>query len=217
MRQTAPLVITFLLGALFVLEYFVPHHAVHDLVALLQEWGSVLASAAFILGAINVVQVNAPKIVRRERDWPYKVVLLASAFAMLVIGFVEGKDGKAFLYLYEYVFAPCNATMFALLAFFIASAAFRAFRARNVEAMLMLGTAVVIMLTVVPTGQILASILPARMGASLSTVPDAIRDWILDYANNSGRRAILIGAALGAVATGLRVILGLERSHLGGD
>ncbi len=217
MKRVLPLVITFLLGTLFVLEFFLPHHAVHELVALLQEWGTVLAATAFILGAINVVQVNVPKVVRRERDWPYKIVLLASAAGMIVLGFVEGKEGKTFLWVYEYVFAPCNSTMFALLAFFIASAAFRAFRARNVEALLMLVTALIVMLTVVPFGSIAATFLPASWGETLTTGPDFVRDWILDYANNSGRRAILIGAALGAVATGLRVILGLERSHLGGD
>jgi nucleoside permease NupC len=95
--------------------------------------------------------------------------------------------------------------MFSLLAFFIASAAFRAFRARNVEATLMLATSIVVMLGVIPVGEWIHEGMPE------------LKDWILNYANNAGRRAILIGAALGAVATGLRVILGIERSHLGSD
>jgi hypothetical protein len=95
--------------------------------------------------------------------------------------------------------------MFALLAFFIASAAFRAFRARNVEAALLLGSAILIMLGRVPLGRAISGWLPW------------ISDWIIDIPNNAGRRAIMMGAALGAIATSLRVILGLERSHLGRD
>jgi hypothetical protein len=216
-KQTLPLVITFVLGFLFVVEFFIPAHGIHEVTLLLQEWGSVITAFAFILGGINMMQANLPKIWRREQDWIYKIVLVGSALVMLGFGLYEGQEGRAFLYLYNNVFAPCNSTMFALLAFFITSAAFRAFRARNLEALLMLATAVVVMLCVVPLGELFALAFPTRMQASIAEIPSNVKDWILDYANNAGRRAIMIGAALGAVATGLRVILGLERSHLGGD
>lgn len=206
MRTTIPLVITFVLGVFFVAEFFIPHAAIHGTVSLLQEWGAVLAATAFILGGVNVIQVNIPKIARRDKDWGYKVVLIGSALFMIVAGAINRQEGGAYAYVYTYVYAPASATMFALLSFFIASAAFRAFRARNAEATLMLVAAIVVMLGVIPLGEwIHPTFLPL------------LKDWILDYANNAGRRAILIGAALGAVATGLRVILGLERSHLGSD
>jgi hypothetical protein len=119
------------------------------------------------------------------------------------LGMQWGTSGRVYTWLYDHVFVPCDATMFALLAFFIASAAFRAFRARNVEAALLLAAAIVVMVGRVPIGRALSSFMPQ------------ISDWIIDVPNNAGRRAIMIGAALGAIATGLRVILGLERSHLG--
>ena len=58
------------------------------------------------------------------------------------------------------------------------------------------------------------------IGAALPLIGDdmpKITDWLLGVPNVAARRAIFIGAALGAVATGLRVILGIERSHLGSD
>jgi len=113
--------------------------------------------------------------------------------------------GRVFVWLYDHVFFPCNATMFSLLAFFIASAAFRAFRARNTEAALLLGAAIFVMLGLVP------------IGGAISPVFPAIQEWIMDVLNTTGRRAIMMGAALGAIATSLRVILGIERSHLGSD
>jgi len=114
-----------------------------------------------------------------------------------------GKDGRVKTWLIDYVFAPCNATMFALLAFFVVSAAFRAFRARNTEAALLLGSAIFILVGMAPFGRLISDSLPD------------IANWIIEIPSNSGRRAIIMGAAIGGITTGMRVILGLERSHLG--
>ena len=116
-----------------------------------------------------------------------------------------GRDGRVFVWIYDHIFSPANATMFALLAFFVASAAFRAFRARNVEAALLLAAAIFMMLGRAPLGRAISDVLPD------------VAQWLLDVPSNGGRRAIMMGAAIGAIATGLRVILGIERSHLGSD
>ncbi len=212
MRSTIPLVITFFVGVFMVLEFFIPHWRYHVWTAEFLEWGLILAAGAYVLGLTNLIQVNLPKIARQERDWGYKLAMIGSLFATLIIGFVGGQtrhdEGTAYAWLFEFVFTPLNATMFALLAFYIASAAFRAFRARNVEATVLLVAACIVMLARVPMGEslpFLGDYLPQFM------------NWIMDVPNIAARRAIFIGAALGAVATGLRVILGLERSHLGAD
>jgi len=298
-KTRLPLVVGGLFGLYGVLEYYIPAWQVGWFTEEFRSWAVIMAAFAYVLGAVNIIQVTVPKIRRREPDWGYKVVLLTSAALMLVVGLpwhklgaapakasvaiaaapdgatgirvdapadvsvqiggallpaatgprpvtpvapgeVEvrlsrrvagyepqvvtvtvaagqlatvhgdppmlwGKDGRVFVWLYDHVFAPCNATMFALLAFFVASAAFRAFRARNVEAALLLGTAILMMLGRAPIGRALSDSLPD------------VAQWLLDVPNNGGRRAIMMGAAIGAIATGLRVILGLERSHLGGD
>jgi hypothetical protein len=203
--RQAPIAITFLLGTFFILEIFVPHHGVHAVADVLLEWALIISAAAYILGIVNIVQVNVPHIRRREADWPYKVVLLVSAFTMTALGLVWGRDSAGYLWIFNHVFQACNATMFSLLAFFIASAAFRAFRVRNSEAFLLLLAAIIVMF--------------GRLSVA-EMIWDGFLDmaaWTLDFPNNAGKRAILIGIALGAVSTGLRVILGLERSHLGGD
>jgi hypothetical protein len=302
MKKTVPLVLGMLIGLFALAEFYIPHHAVGHWQERFLDWAQILAAAAFVLGGINVIQVNYPKIKRRDPDWQFKVALLASALIMglacvkwhtfggepssgkvvmaaaptgvsadspstihvkssnpdalvkigedvkpadgavftlppgkyslkvytKATGYAEysadvelapggvatveannfriwGTQGRVGSWLYDHVFAPCNATMFALLAFFIASAAFRAFRARNVEAALLLGAAILILLGRAPIGRSISEYLPA------------VADWILDIPNNAGRRAIMMGAALGGIATGLRVILGLERSHLGSD
>jgi hypothetical protein len=109
-------------------------------------------------------------------------------------------------------------TMFALLAFFIASAAFRAFRIRTVEAGLLAIAALIVMLGRVPLGDVMTDwLLNASWLPGGGTHLSAIQQWIMDIPQNAAKRAILIGAALGVMATGLRVILGIERSYLSGE
>jgi hypothetical protein len=113
-------------------------------------------------------------------------------------------------WLYDWLYTPMQATMFALLAFFIASAAFRAFRIRTVEAGLLAAAALIVMLGRVPIGGLMTAWLPTWV--QLPT----LQNWIMEVPQNAAKRAILIGAALGVMATGLRVILGIERSYLSG-
>jgi len=208
MRRVLPLVITFVVGIVMALEFFVPHYRFKALTDEFKEWGLILAAAAYLLGILNLLQVNVPKIVARKPDWPYKALMLLALVVTLVAGLWGGQDGAVYTWVYNNVFVPLSATMFALLAFFIASAAFRAFRARNLDAAVLLSAAVVVMIASVPVGEsipLIGEYLPA------------IKNWLMDVPNTAARRAIFIGAALGAIATGLRVILGIERSHLGGE
>ncbi len=61
-------------------------------------------------------------------------------------------EGTLFNWIFKYIFTPLGATMFALLAFFVASASYRAFRIRNFEATLLLASGIIIMLGRVPMG-----------------------------------------------------------------
>ncbi|HCP46300.1 MAG TPA: hypothetical protein DIU15_09675 [Deltaproteobacteria bacterium] len=216
MKRTLPILITFVVGVIMVGEFFIPHWRYRALTGEMLEWGIILAAGAFILGLINLVQVHLPTVVQRGTDWGYKAVLLVSLAVTLTMGFANGKERLAsgmeatfsYKWIFDFVYTPLSATMFALLAFYIASAGFRAFRARNAEATLLLVAAALVMFASVPIGEGVPVI-----GEYLVV----LKDWTLDVPNNAARRAIFIGAALGAISTGLRVILGLERSHLGGE
>jgi len=143
------------------------------------------------------------------------VVTLVSLTCMTIIGLLSPKAIQnpqgLFMHIYFYVLAPVLATMFALLAFFIASASYRAFRARNVLATLLLGSAVVVMLGRISVGDMLTAWLPE--GVRISD----IATYILTYPNTAAKRAIYIGVGLGVAAVSLKIILGIERTWLGSD
>ena len=130
------------------------------------------------------------------------------------------------MYLYTYVIIPLQATMFALLAFFIASAAYRAFRARTTEATLLLVAAALVMLGRVPLGGWLwhkivdlIDLIPGTHLAGLKNLEifAKINDWIMDIPQTAAKRGIYIGIVLGGIAMSIRIILGIERSYTSGS
>ncbi|HUG93412.1 MAG TPA: hypothetical protein VML55_21415 [Planctomycetaceae bacterium] len=121
-------------------------------------------------------------------------------------------EGSPFWWMYEYLFKPLTATMFALLAFYVASAAFRAFRAKNVEAILLLGTAFIILLGRTFAGVWLTAWIPDEL-AGLRI--ENLTTYIMQIFTTAGNRAIMIGIALGIASTSLKVLLGVDRSYLG--
>ncbi len=150
------------------------------------------------------------KIRRQEAGWGYSLVLYAGMLVTIAVGLWAGRerslDGSmtAFGWIYSFMMVPLQGTMFAILAFFIASAAYRSFRARSREAAVLLIAAVIVMMGRVPLGEYLIPL------------SGDVSQWILNVLNASVRRAILIGVSLGAIALSLKIIFGVERSYLGG-
>jgi hypothetical protein len=215
MKRELPLFMTATIGLFMILSFFVPHQVVSVPADFLQLSAVILVAFGYVLGGANVLRVNIDGITKRQAGWPYKLVLVISLLATVVIGAIEGEGflnpGMKSKWIYDNLYSPMSATMFALLAFYIASAAFRAFRIRTVEAGLLAAAALIVMLGRVPIGNVITGWLPEPL--RLQTV----QEWIMDVPQNASKRAILMGAALGVMATGLRVILGIERSYLSGE
>ena len=215
MRREIPLIITAIVGIVFVVQYFIPHWPFNRMNAWFSDWFSIVQACAIWLGALNLLKLSILKIAGRKEDWGYSVVIIATFLLITIPGLVNGAgfrdDGTTFTWLYDFVYTPLSSTMFAILAFFVASASYRAFRARNLEATLLLLAAFFVMLGRVPVGDALTFFMPE--GWQLSN----LATWIMNFPQTAGQRAIMIGIALGIVSTSLRIILGIERSHLGGE
>jgi len=205
MRVHIPILLGFLAGMFFMVQFFMPHAAIQGTYTELMVWLRIVAAFAAVLGITSLVQRHWMKVRGRQQDWQYSVITLVSFVTVCVIGFWRGKEpGTPFTWSFDYVLVPLDATMFSLLAFFIASAAYRTFRARTPEATLLLLAAVIVMLGRVPIGEMISGRLPA------------FTEWLMSVPAVAAKRAIIFGVALGGIATSLRIILGIERSHLGG-
>lgn len=205
-RRTLPLLVTFTLGVTFALQYYIPHPYSEAALSEVAVWNQIIAGFAAILGVASLLHVHYLKIKRREAGWGYSLVMYLAMFATLVVGVLSGGEGEgtAFGWLYDYILVALQGTMFSVLAFFVASAAFRAFRARSKEATVLLLAASLVMFGRVPLGEYLIS------GAGY------VSDWVMNVLNTAARRGIIIGISLGGIATSIKIIFGLERAYLGG-
>lgn len=215
MKREIPLLITAIVGIIYVVQYFIPHFPFNQVSNWFSDWFSIVAACAIWLGALNLFKMSLERVYRKSDGWGYAFITILCFMLISVIGFAEGRDfrnpGTGFDWLYNYVYSPLSSTMFAILAFFVASASYRAFRARNFEATLLLLASFFVMLGRVPIGDILSGFLPEHLRLS------HFATWIMNVPNTAGQRAIMIGISLGIVSSSLRIILGIERSYLGGD
>ncbi len=206
MKNQVPIAIAFVAGMLMIVSLFVPHPIVSTPASFGIQWAIIITAFAYVLGVANIVRISIHTVTKRKHDWFYKLALVVSLIGVASVGIFKGiETGSFFDWIYLNVYVPMQATMFSLLAFFIASAAYRAFRARSLEATFLLVTAAVVMIGRVPIGE--------RIWAGFPN----FTEWIMEVPNMAAKRGIMIGAALGAISTGLKMILGIERSYLGGE
>lgn len=223
MRRTIPLAITFFVGTLLIVSTFIP--PIKNLRLDFVVFFDIIAVFAFFLGGGNLIRVHVNKLRTRKRDWVFSIVTLAGFSLMLWAGMFKignpggitaavDAEGSLFITLFNNVINPLQSTMYSLLAFFVASASYRAFRAKNREATILLIAAFIILLGRTPLGVMLTAFIPESL--SVLQVPN-LAVWIMNSPNLAGQRAIMIGIGLGVISMSLRLILGIERSYLGGD
>jgi len=212
-------------------QYYIPTDGSSAFLKRMAQWDRIVAAFALVLGLQSLIQVHSLKIQRKVAGWGYSVMVFLGMILTVFFGLIHeaetifnavlgtsidvsstfgtwsGDDlkGSSYNWIYMYIFVPCSASMFSILAFFIASAAYRTFRARTHEAAILLLAALIVMLGRVPLGSLIYEAIPSWA------------DWIMSTPNMAAKRGILLGVSLGAVATALRIILGIEKSYLGGS
>ena len=181
------------------------------------DWALVLQAFAIGLGIYSLMSVHLRNIAMKRSGWGNSATLIAGIFLMAFahIGKEYSKGGgleKLDSLLFNGLMKNLDATMFSIIAFYIVSAAYRAFRVRSVEATILLIAAALIMLGNVPIGQALTNQIPNGPTDIIANLRlENIGQWILKKASNPATMAIDFGLAVGALATSLRLWLSLER------
>lgn len=227
-RRPLVVAITFLSGLVYALEYFLPtqphpiasdpKHVSNYFTAWLVPLGeclTVLVGFTVGLGVISLIQVHGKRLLRGAAGAFNSLAFFLTLIAMAVVGVLTEVHPNSInknlnTLLFDGALSSMSATMFSIIAFYIASAAYRAFRIRSFEASLLLITATLVMLGQFALGIALTRWIPAD-GFGHNLHVEVIRDWILTKANAPAFRAINFGIGVGSLAIALRIWLGLER------
>jgi len=159
---------------------------------------------AVAIGIMNLFKIHFNRISRKRSDWQFSILLIGSACMMLIMGFLFDLGHNAPVYNWWYQILPVqlgNAT-FALICFYIASAAYRAFRMRSIEATCLLLSGCLVMLGGVSIGN-----------AMWSGFPE-IKVFIMNNLNTAAVRGVTLGITLGSLAQYARNLFGIERGYM---
>lgn len=205
-----------LAGGLFLaLEFLLPPSINH-----LEKWDApfgnalnVIGTFALLLGLLNLFEIHGKAVCKLQKGWINSAAFFVAFFAIMIAGFLQDHSKSAsnvFEILFSGFIIPLQSTTFSLIAFYIVSAAYRAFRIKTAESVLMMSAAAIIMLSLVPLGASLTAWIPE--GGLFSFLKlENIGHWILVGPNMAVQRALAFGIGVGALATALRIWLSLER------
>ncbi len=218
----------------------IPRNAVESVSFWLQgslttitNFDNVLGGMLLGLGITSLLQIHLGQLARKHKDWPYSLTFFIGAVAMTVFGYWdwasrlgpganEAADAHpklfphfAWDFLFSGLFINLDAVMYSIISFFIFSAAYRAFRLRSAEATILLGTAVMIMLSllgpVVLGWNHAVDVVGGHSAVASNVKLDIIKDWVQNNIQSPSIRAIEFGLGIGLLAMALRLWLGIEK------
>jgi hypothetical protein len=199
-RKEIPIAIGVAACTAVVASYFTDNTTLASASSGLQIWGIVIAGFAALLGLVSYVAYNGRQIAKKRSA--YSVVAVGSALGTILLGLTLTPASVEYGWLTANVLTPLSMSVGSFIGFFIVSAAFRTFRARSLEAGVVLSAATVIMLKNMPIGEfLLPGVLP-------------FGNWLNDIASLGGNRGFTIAFAIGAIIAGVRQVLGFERGRV---
>lgn len=202
MRKVLPIAAAVICGLYALVDFFVTDPVVDAVGAKLLEGVMILAAFALLLGLLNLMNVHLRRVATGEKNQGFSVVLVAAMLVTLVCGVAWPQSG-ALTWIFGYIYYPLQSSLAALLAFFAVSAAYRAFRLRSGQAVILLVTSLLVLVTQMP------------FMSALSPLFAEIREWVLYVPVAAGVRGLILGVALGTITTCLRVLLAVDRPYAG--
>jgi hypothetical protein len=196
-------VIAIAAGILILGGYFFPPLA--GMQTLLLNWAIILTGVAVLVGILNLISVHADKVRRGQKGGVYSALLVISLLVTFFLGIILRPEHGAMQIVMNAIIFPVEAALMGILTISLLYAAIRLLRRRvDLMSILFLLTAVFLILgsATLPFGDI--------------PVIGTVARWVTQIWVLGGVRGILIGVALGALTTGLRVLFGADRPY-GGD
>lgn len=202
-KKNIPLIVTFLIGIVLVFEWFIPTDLGNQVGTGIREAGIIINSFAIMAGVIGLYLNETRKIMKRRDDWPYSIWMIIVVSLYIAVGVPLGYQSDTYQWIYNSILMPLGATMYGAISFYIAAAAYRVLKFRSLQAVVLLLPAMILILGNTP------------MITSFWTGFVDFGSWIMSNITQPVYTGIMVGVALGTMATGVRTLLGLETGWLG--
>jgi hypothetical protein len=179
---------------------------------------SLLAAWAVLAGALNLLLVHGKKFLNQAPGWFYSLFVILGFLAVVLVNLIapfvglgSGAASAANAWLLHYLIGTGGAAVAGMVAFFLVFAGYRLMRTRPAfTTLVFVLTAIAVLVVMAPWPTLLET--AAGEGGGLAR--NVLRLLVLLPAS-AGARGLLLGVALGAIATGLRVLLALDRPYGG--
>ncbi len=208
MKMQIPLILVFMCGVAMLAQFMIPHEYSEDFFQYANDFVIVIGILALPVGIYSLMSNTVRKAQRDPKERPFALVTIG-AYVIMIIGGMKAEwffsPTSLSTRFFDNILIPAQATLFSMLAFYIASAAYRAFRARTALAAVLLVTAFVVMLRLIPLPE------------PIATWNNGLVRWILEVPNMAAKRAIVMGVALGGITYSTKILLGIERAYMGGE
>lgn len=203
-KTTAFKYIPVVVFVILVSDYFFAIAGLGPIAEILRQFAVVISNIALGLGVISLLRIHGKNIQRKaEKKWLYSLITVVTFFTVFLLGIINS-NGDQYKWAFGNVYTTLQQTMYASTGFFIVSSAYRAFRARNIDAALLLIAGCIVVFTNAPIGEVIWSGFPV------------IGDWLLDTGQLPGYRVLMLIAGFGTIVYAYRVITGNERGFFGG-
>jgi hypothetical protein len=165
---------------------------------LVYEWGVLLSAFALLLGAINVAWVHVRRILAGNPGWQLSLLLVVTLAVVLVTGLFSTTGVRSPLVelLFDAIIAPGQATLFALLAFFMAAAAYRYLRIGRPGGVWLLAGVFLVLAVQMPIAHALLPVAFANLVG-----------WVVDVPGMAALRGALLGSSFALVIVAIRFLI----------
>lgn len=185
------------------LSYFFELGALADLSQELVLMVSVLNAMSILLAIYSQTRRSLILVQQRQHGWVYQGYLLVTIYLMAGLGFLFGQQADSFMWFQLAILNPTGSVIYSSLAFYMASAGARAFRARSPQAALLLIAGCLVLIGQAPISAVYFPIL------------GTIRGYLTGSFALAASRIFAISVTVGAIVLGVRILTGNESEAIG--
>ena len=203
MKKIFLAIISSLSGLIIILGLFLPDTIIGQIKNYLLEWALIVGSIAMVIAILNLLSVHWNRVFTDgKRDYASPIFIIGFV-TVLLVGLILSPTNQFFLNLSKYTMISVETSLMAVLALTLSLASFRFFRKKQNLLAIVFGISTIIFLL------LFSGIL--SMGTDSPLIQSIINS--LHALPVAGSTGILLGIALGAIVTSIRVLLGIYKPY----